>query len=348
MGKGNTKKARRFNGVKTRKSPKKSVETEENKQHRRQKEINEAMYALGEKLKQNELNAAKKAANEAAFWRNWKARSAERRLELAPTIGKTSPIQALIENIVAAPVRVNRTNTLRKAQKAKKLNKTQRAQERKYGLEHLNVEAARQARYNALIAEGLPPNSAKRISDFYAWGLDPATRAMREGKVNWGAIVENEYPTESLVAVPRPVVTVVSIPSPVVEEEVVPTKFVTLKITNLPNLTDKMRDKFVFKMGTLKKQIHGKLGDRQHIFPKEEYPEDPIDKYDVEEDTDEVGNLRLTAYVTYNKHEYAERVLESHAVMPVTFKHFIKGEKQDIPVVIEPSGHKYKRPKASD
>jgi hypothetical protein len=30
--------------------------------------------------------------------------------------------------------------------------------------------------------------------------------------------------------------------------------------------------------------------------------------------------------------------------MPVTFKHFIKGEKQEIPVVIEPSGHKYKRP----
>ena len=347
MGKGNTKRARRIKVVKTH-TPKKSVETEENKERRRQKEINEAMYALGETLKHNELDAAKKAANEAAFWQNWKARSAERRLELAPTKSKTSPIQSLIEEIVVAPVRVT-TGKLRKEHVSKKLNKTRRALEKKYGLDHVNINAERAKRYNALIAEGRRPNSAELVSGIYAWGLDPATRAMREGKVNWGTIVENEYPIGSMVATPRPVVTVVAVPSPIVEkEEVVPTKFVTLKITNLPNLTDKMRDKFVFKMGTLKKQLHGKLGDRQHIFPKDDYPTDPIDKFIVEEDTDEAGNLRLTAYVTYNKHEYAERVLESHAVTPITFKHFIKGEKQEIPVVIEPSGHKFKKPKGSD
>ena len=237
----------------------------------------------------------------------------------------------------------------KKAKKSKSMaitrKKDQLRLEKKYELEHMSYETERKKHYNELIAKGLNEEKADSQAEFLALlAVDPRMRKLKDPKTLWGNFMNSETPPPLPKVVPKKSVVA---PLPVVEhriertrksyarvakEQVFDPAFKKLTVLNLP--TDTGRNQVDTRK--LVRSVYGTLTGVE-IFRPTPVTKPVIvgiavrgyskmaarpDVYLPKAGTDQ----QVTAFVTYQSHEEAQKVLDHHRARPIK----IKGKVVDI------------------
>jgi hypothetical protein len=236
----------------------------------------------------------------------------------------------------------------KKAKKSKSMAITRKKEqlrlEKKYELEHLSYETEYQKHYNELVAKGIPEEKAETQAELQAlFAIDPRMRKLRDPKTLWGNFMNSETPPPlpKVVAKKSVVVPVIesrrNIPTRksyarVAKEQVFDPAFKKLTILNLP--TDTGRNQVDTRK--LVRSVYGTLTGVEIFRPTpvtkpvivgiavrgySKMPARP-DIYLPKSGTSQ----QVTAFVTYQSHEEAQKVLDHHRARPIK----IKGQVVDI------------------
>ena len=241
------------------------------------------------------------------------------------------------------------TRLFQKTQKAKKDRRERIRLEKKYGLSHVSPEPIEKERYEELLAKGIPEEDAKKQAEFYAVVMANAKmRKLQDPDTLWGDFMMNETPPKedkkaikkSLLAIPEASVMVPSYTprisyAKVASHRPVRVDYKKIVVLGLPTETRPGQ----LDIRDLKRKVYSAVTGK-HIF--ETKPESVIVGIAKRGNYSETGKglfrvgparadgpNKVTAFVTFQTHEQAKKVVDSHRAKYLT----IKGA----PIDIQPS-----------
>jgi hypothetical protein len=235
-----------------------------------------------------------------------------------------------------------------KTQKAKKDRKERIRLEKKYGLSHMSPEPLEKERYEELLAKGVPEKEAKTQAEYWAIiQTDAKMRKLKDPATLWGDFMMNETPPKEdkkalakKLAIPEVSIVVPSYTprmsyAKVASHRPVRVDYKKIVVLGLPTETRPGQ----LDIRDLKRKVYSAVTGK-HIF--ETKPESVIVGIAKRGNYTETGKglfrvgparadgpNKVTAFVTFQTHEQAKKVVDSHRAKYLT----IKGA----PIDIQPS-----------